>query len=113
MLSQCFVVAGVLAVSFVFYERYLGDRAMVPVCLKLFRLTRSRHWRRTTDHRTPQMKLFKSRSIYAIVLLAFFVRVLLMIITYVSHLLLSRSKSVLTHAVALPVHPAVRLRHNL
>ncbi|GAA6004221.1 hypothetical protein JCM10207_002489 [Rhodosporidiobolus poonsookiae] len=54
----CFVVAGVAFIALVFWERYLGDRAMVPV------------------------KIFKSFSIYAIAFAAFLTRCSLLIYTY-------------------------------
>ncbi|GAA5877202.1 hypothetical protein JCM8547_006297 [Rhodosporidiobolus lusitaniae] len=55
----CFVVAGVVAIILVFWERYLGDRAMVPV--KIFK---------------------KGKTIFGIMGSAFFTRCSLLIFTY-------------------------------
>ncbi|GAA5851638.1 hypothetical protein JCM9279_002525 [Rhodotorula babjevae] len=54
----CFVVAGVLAIVLVFWQRYLGDRAMVPG------------------------KIFKNVGVYAICISAFMTRCSLLILTY-------------------------------
>ncbi|GAA6048504.1 hypothetical protein JCM3770_006526 [Rhodotorula araucariae] len=54
----CFVVAGVVGIALVFWQRYMGDRAMVPG------------------------KIFKSVSIYAILVSAFVTRCSLLIFTY-------------------------------
>ncbi|BGP49968.1 hypothetical protein JCM10450v2_005873 [Rhodotorula kratochvilovae] len=54
----CFVVAGVVGIILVFWQRYMGDRAMVPG------------------------KIFKSVSIYAILVSAFMTRCSLLIFTY-------------------------------
>ncbi|TNY17839.1 ABC transporter [Rhodotorula diobovata] len=54
----CFVVAGVLGVALVFWQRYLGDRAMVPG------------------------KIFKSIGVYGILVSAFMTRCSLLILTY-------------------------------
>ncbi|GAA5935601.1 hypothetical protein JCM3775_003364 [Rhodotorula graminis] len=54
----CFVVAGVLSIVLVFWQRYLGDRAMVPG------------------------KIFKNVGVYAICISAFMTRCSLLILTY-------------------------------
>ncbi|KZP30292.1 MFS general substrate transporter [Athelia psychrophila] len=54
----CFVFSAVIAVAFVFWEIYLGDHAMVP------------------------LKIFKSRSIYAIVAYCFLTRFSLLLFSY-------------------------------
>jgi hypothetical protein len=55
----CFVVAGVLTIILVFWERYLGDKAMVPVAI-----------------------FSKGKSIWGILAAAFFTRCSLLIFTY-------------------------------
>ncbi|KZP21415.1 transporter [Athelia psychrophila] len=54
----CFVFAAAIAVAFVFWETYLGDKAMVP------------------------LKIFKSGSIYAIVAYCFLTRFSLLLFSY-------------------------------
>jgi MFS family permease len=54
----CFVFAGVITISFVAWEKYLGGKAMVP------------------------LEIFKSRSIYALVLYSFLTRFSLLLFSY-------------------------------
>jgi len=53
-----FVFSGVIAITFVAWERYLGDKAMVP------------------------LKIFKSRSIYALICFCFLTRFSLLLFSY-------------------------------
>jgi EmrB/QacA subfamily drug resistance transporter len=54
----CFVFAGVITIAFVLWEKYLGEKAMVPLAI------------------------FKSRSIYALVCYAFLTRFSLLLFSY-------------------------------
>jgi len=54
----CFVVAGVVSIAFILWENWLGDRAMVP------------------------LRIFKSRSIYALVFYSFLTRFSLLLFSY-------------------------------
>lgn len=60
----CFVFAGVAAIAFIFWEKYLGGKAMTP------------------------LEIFKSRSVYAIASYSFLTRFSLLLFSYVSTFIL-------------------------